>query len=63
MSDTLEKAAELAESIDIEFEGYSLADAIREGSTVSEQAYGWGTDKACALHAAAISAIAHKAID
>ena len=32
--------------------GYTLADAIREGSKVSEQAYAWGTgDTACALTA------------
>lgn len=38
---------------------YTLADAIREGSTVSRQEYDWGSgDSACALSAAAISAAA-----
>lgn len=36
---------------------YTLADAMREGSTVSTQAYDWGGgDRACALSAACISA-------
>lgn len=36
---------------------FTLADAIREGSSVSEQEYNWGCgDRACALSAAAISA-------
>ena len=35
---------------------FRLSDAIREGSTVSGQAYGWQDgDNACALSAAAIS--------
>lgn len=38
-------------------EGYTLADAIREGARVSEQAYGWGdVDSACALTAAFVAA-------
>jgi len=37
--------------------GYTLADAMREGSSVSEQAYNWGAgEKACALSAACIAA-------
>ena len=37
--------------------GYTLADAIREGSTVSDQAYDWGSgENACALSAACIAA-------
>lgn len=37
--------------------GYTLADAIREGSTVSEQSYNWGDgETACALTAAALAA-------
>lgn len=38
--------------------GYTLADAIREGSTVSEQEVGgWGDgERACALTAATIAA-------
>ena len=36
---------------------YRLSDAIREGSQVSEQAYGWGDgDTACALHSAVVAA-------
>lgn len=39
--------------------GYTLADAMREGSTVTTQEYGWGGDEsACALSAAAIAATA-----
>lgn len=38
---------------------FTLADAIREGSTVSNQAYDWGYgDNACALSAACISGAA-----
>lgn len=37
--------------------GYTLADAMREGSTVSEQTVGWGDgETACALTAATIAA-------
>lgn len=36
---------------------YTLADAIREGSSVTTQAYSWGDgETACALTAAAIAA-------
>jgi len=59
-----EKAAELTENLrrdlgDIELTTmeYSLADAIREGATVSTQEYGWGNgETACALTAAVIAA-------
>lgn len=38
-------------------EGYTLADAIREGSQVSAQAHNWGDgDSACALTAAFVAA-------
>ena len=38
-------------------QGYTLVDAIREGSTVTKQAYNWGDgDTACALSAAVIAA-------
>lgn len=38
---------------------YRLSDAIREGSSVTDKANGWGEgEKACALHAAVISATA-----
>jgi hypothetical protein len=56
-----EKAKELADSIDMigleVLTGYTLADAIRDGSSVSNQAYDWGTgETACALTAAVIGA-------
>lgn len=36
---------------------FTLADAIREGGKVTAKAVGWGDgEKACALHAAVISA-------
>jgi hypothetical protein len=36
---------------------YRLSDAIREGSSVTEQANGWGQgEQACALHAGVIAA-------
>lgn len=36
---------------------YTLADAIREGSTVTEQVHGWGSGgNACALSAARLAA-------
>lgn len=36
---------------------FSLADAIREGSTVTDQSYNWGGgETACALSAAVIAA-------
>lgn len=36
---------------------YTLADAIREGSSVTGQANGWGSgEKACALSAARLAA-------
>lgn len=42
---------------------YTLADAIREGSMVTEQADGWGCGtEACALHAAVIAARARNFI-
>lgn len=48
--------AELGE-IELRTMEYTLADAIREGSTVSTQARDWGTgDSACALTAAVIAA-------
>lgn len=56
-----EKAKELADSIDMigleVLTGYTLADAIREGSSVSTQEYGWGNGiTACALTSAVIGA-------
>ena len=36
---------------------FRLSDAIREGASVTNQAYGWGEgESACALHGAVISA-------
>jgi hypothetical protein len=57
----IEKHAErVAEAIDVdvlERMQYRLSDAIREGSAVSDQAYGWGDEStACALSAAYASA-------
>ncbi len=56
-----EKATELKEMLGgIELAvltNYTLADAIREGSSVSEQSYDWGDGaRACALSAAVIAA-------
>jgi len=65
MSRIDEKALELAEALkaelgDIELgvlTNYTLADAIREGCKVSDQAYNWGDgDTACAMTAAVIAA-------
>lgn len=58
------KALELSENlkkdlgeIELRTMEYSLADAIREGSSVSKQAYNWGDgETACALTAAVIAA-------
>lgn len=37
--------------------GYTLADAIREGASVTDPAVGWGTgESACALTSAVIAA-------
>jgi hypothetical protein len=65
-----EKAAELSEQLKAELgeielkvtTGYTLADAIREGSTVSEHDQsGWGNgETACALTAGVIAAKARK---
>lgn len=61
MSKIDEKAAELEAmlgEIELRTMEYTLADAIREGSSVTEQAYNWGDgyNNACALTAAVISA-------
>lgn len=58
-----QKAAELSEelkselgAIELKTMQYSLADAIREGSRVTEQAYNWGDGHtACALSAAVVA--------
>lgn len=49
-----------SQAVDIEKIGsYTLADAIREGASVTEPEAGWGTgSSACALHAAAMAAVA-----
>lgn len=65
---TVEKVEELREMLaGIELDvttSYTLADAIREGSTVSKQAQGWGHgEKACALHAGIIAAMARGYIE
>lgn len=54
LSDSLK--AELGE-IELRTMEFTLADAIREGATVTNQACGWGDgESACALTAAVISA-------
>jgi hypothetical protein len=67
MNKIQEKADELTETLksdlgEIEMNvltNYTLADAIREGCKVSDQAYNWGDgDTACALSAAVIAATA-----
>lgn len=64
---TKEKFAPIVEEMSKEFAeieekvvlGYTLADAIREGSKYSTQANGWGAGtEACALSAAACAATA-----
>ncbi|AXH49240.1 hypothetical protein HWB76_gp162 [Streptomyces phage Blueeyedbeauty] len=63
-----EKAKELQATIDeigmSVYTGYTLADAIREGSSVSTQEYGWGNgETACALTSAVIAAKARGYVD
>jgi hypothetical protein len=65
-SKTDQKAKELSDlrkqelgeiELDVLARPFTLADAIREGSKVTAKEEGWGDgDKACALHAAVISA-------
>lgn len=53
---------EIRENNPIDVEGigrYTLADAMRRGSQTTSQATGWGSGReACALHAAALDAVA-----
>jgi hypothetical protein len=63
-----EKADELKATIDeigmSVYTGYTLADAIREGSSVSKQERGWGNGlTACALTAAVIGAKSRGYVD
>lgn len=63
-----EKAKELADSINMigldVLTSYTLADAIRDGSKVSEQERGWGNGlTACALTAAVIGAKSRGYVD
>ncbi len=63
-----EKADELQKTIDEiamkVYTGYTLADAIREGSSVSVQVKDWGNGAtACALTAAVIGAKARGYVD
>lgn len=52
-------SAEDQAEIEAKATAFTLADAIREGGTVSSQAYNWGSgENACALSAAAISCVA-----
>lgn len=58
---TEEKVTELKDNListdEIKRMNYRLSDAIREGSTVTNQAEGWGDgENACALHSAVIAA-------
>lgn len=55
----IDRIAEQAAKLDETFGRYTLADAIRRGSQHTKQATGWGTgEEACALHAAALDAVA-----
>lgn len=62
METTIEKARELAVDFEAEFANMTelkLSDAIRMGSSNSEQAHGWGNGQTqCALHAGVQAAIA-----
>ena len=63
-----EKAKELQDTINeigmSVLTGYTLADAIRDGSKVSTQEYGWGNgETACALTAAVIGAKSRGYVD
>jgi hypothetical protein len=59
--DELAAAIEAAEVDFLERGNYRLSDAIREGSSVTDMAHGWGDGaKACALHSAVIAAKARK---
>ena len=64
---TEEKVAELKNLIstdEIKRMNYRLSDAIREGSSVTDQAVGWGNgENACALHSAVIAAQARGYLD
>lgn len=61
-----EKVRELEETLPEleEAMSYSLADAVREGATVTTQTTGWGNGRetACALTAAALAARARHLI-
>lgn len=55
--DELKGIIDATEIADLNRMNYRLSDAIREGSSVTEQAHGWGDGyEACAMHAAVISA-------
>lgn len=56
-TEELRKLITQAEGAEIARMNYRLSDAIREGSSVTNQANGWGEgENACALHAAVIAA-------
>ncbi len=60
-SDKVEELREVFKEAEIDFlersAQYRLSDAIREGSSVTNKAQGWGQgESACALHAAVIAA-------
>jgi hypothetical protein len=55
--DVLKGILDATEISELDRMNYRLSDAIREGSTVTTKANGWGNgEEACALHAAVISA-------
>lgn len=64
-ADELKGILEATEVRDLERMQFNLADAIREGSTVSDQEVGgWGQGETmCALHAAVTSAVARGYIE
>lgn len=64
-ADELKGILEATEVRDLERMQFNLADAIREGSTVSNQEIGgWGDGESqCALHAAVTSAVARGYIE
>lgn len=55
--DELKGILDATESKELDRLNFRLSDAIREGASVTTQAYGWGDgNSACALHGAVISA-------
>lgn len=63
--ETVEALETQLEDMDLErAANYRLSDAIREGSSVTEQAVGWGShDTLCALSAATLAMKARRLLD